>query len=226
MAAGDMLRGDATGDCCDSCDQPRSHDTSRIAWAKLMAREGRSFHSSALGCGGGRFVAYGHAVGGLPKLPAGSLTVAVIGPDASNTSLCVTVGDAAFAVKLMRRCRPGIQPEVEVGTFVAERTSWRGTPRLCGWLDYELAARPGSGRRQRQPPVADARRCPRISHGGDARGAHVAVRHSGIRARPADRGRPPRAGPWPARPTGTVGTSQPAARARTRLIEWKTVAEV
>lgn len=83
MAAGDMLRGDATGDCCDSCDQPRSHDTSRIAWAKLMAREGRSFHSSALGCGGGRFVAYGHAVGGLPKLPAGSLTVAVIGCDAA-----------------------------------------------------------------------------------------------------------------------------------------------
>jgi maltose alpha-D-glucosyltransferase/alpha-amylase len=68
-----------------------------------------------------------------------SPAVAVIGPDASNTSLCVTVGDAAFAVKLMRRCRPGIQPEVEVGSFVAEQTSWRGTPRLYGWLDYEPA---------------------------------------------------------------------------------------
>jgi hypothetical protein len=70
----------------------------------------------------------GHAVGALPKLPAVSPAVAVIGPDASNTSLCVTVGDAAFAVKLMRRCRPGIQPEVEVGAFVAERTSWRPRP--------------------------------------------------------------------------------------------------
>jgi maltokinase len=81
----------------------------------------------------------GHAVGTLPEIPAVSPAVAVIGPDASNTSLCVTVGDAAFAVKLMRRCRPGIQPEVEVGSFVAEQTSWRGTPRLCGWIDYEPA---------------------------------------------------------------------------------------
>lgn len=26
-----------------------------------------------------------------------------------------------------------------MGAFVAEQTSWRGTPRLCGWLDYEPA---------------------------------------------------------------------------------------
>jgi trehalose synthase-fused probable maltokinase len=88
---------------------------------------------------GGRGRVIGHAVGPLPTLPAGSPIVAVIGPDASNTSCRVTVGDAAFAVKLMRRCRAGIQPEVEVGAFLAERTSWRGTPRLCGWLDYAPA---------------------------------------------------------------------------------------
>jgi len=81
----------------------------------------------------------GHAVGPLPKLSAASPTVAIIGPDASNTSCRVTVSAATFAVKLVRRCRPGIQPEVEVGAFVAEQTSWRGTPRLCGWLDYEPA---------------------------------------------------------------------------------------
>lgn len=88
---------------------------------------------------GGRGRVAGRAMGELPRLPAGRPTVAMIGADASNTSCRVTVGDAAFAVKLMRRCRPGIQPEVEVGSFVAERTSWRGTPRLCGWLDYEPA---------------------------------------------------------------------------------------
>ena len=87
--------------------------------------------------GHGRVV--GHAVGPLPQLSAGSPAVTIIGPDASNTSCRVTVGDATFAVKLVRRCRPGIQPEVEVGAFVAEQTSWRGTPRLCGWLDYEPA---------------------------------------------------------------------------------------
>ena len=35
--------GDAAADCCDSCDKPPSHDTSRIAWAKLMARVGEEF---------------------------------------------------------------------------------------------------------------------------------------------------------------------------------------
>jgi hypothetical protein len=35
---GHVARGDALGDCRDSCDKPPSHNTSRIAWAKLMAR--------------------------------------------------------------------------------------------------------------------------------------------------------------------------------------------
>jgi len=37
---------------CDSCDKPRSHDTSRIAWAKLMARVGEEFPFACPGCGG------------------------------------------------------------------------------------------------------------------------------------------------------------------------------
>ncbi|MEI7761565.1 MAG: transposase [Thermoleophilia bacterium] len=44
--------GDATADCCDSCDKPPSHDTSRIAWAKLMARVGEEFPLECPGCGG------------------------------------------------------------------------------------------------------------------------------------------------------------------------------
>ncbi|MFM8792468.1 MAG: hypothetical protein ACKOFX_08330, partial [Solirubrobacterales bacterium] len=43
---------DTTGDCCDSCDKPPSHDTSRIAWAKLMARVGEEFPLECPGCGG------------------------------------------------------------------------------------------------------------------------------------------------------------------------------
>jgi hypothetical protein len=49
---GHAARLDATGDCCDSCDQPRSHNTSRIAWAKLMARVGEEFPFACPGCGG------------------------------------------------------------------------------------------------------------------------------------------------------------------------------
>jgi hypothetical protein len=49
---GHAARGDTTGDCCDSCDKPCSHDTSRIAWAKLMARVGEEFPLECPGCGG------------------------------------------------------------------------------------------------------------------------------------------------------------------------------
>jgi hypothetical protein len=43
---------DAAGDCCDSCDKPRSHDTSRIAWARLMAQVGEEYPLECPGCGG------------------------------------------------------------------------------------------------------------------------------------------------------------------------------
>ena len=40
---GHAADGDANGHGCDSCDKRPSHDTSRIAWAKLMARVGEEF---------------------------------------------------------------------------------------------------------------------------------------------------------------------------------------
>jgi len=45
----------ATGGCCDANhahQKPRSHDTSRIAWAKLMARVGEEFPLECPNCGG------------------------------------------------------------------------------------------------------------------------------------------------------------------------------
>ncbi|RLS79788.1 MAG: hypothetical protein DWI03_00965 [Planctomycetota bacterium] len=46
----------ATGGCCDANpnQKPRSHDTSRIAWAKLMARVGEGFPLECPNGGGGR----------------------------------------------------------------------------------------------------------------------------------------------------------------------------
>jgi hypothetical protein len=41
-----------TGDCSDTNQKPRSHDTSRIAWAKLMARVGEDFPLECPTCGG------------------------------------------------------------------------------------------------------------------------------------------------------------------------------
>jgi len=52
---GDASDDHATGGCCDAnhaTQKPRSHDTSRIAWAKLMARMGEEFPLQCPGCGG------------------------------------------------------------------------------------------------------------------------------------------------------------------------------
>ena len=49
---GHAADGDATCHGCDSCDKLPSHDTSRIAWAKLMARVGEEFPFACPGCGG------------------------------------------------------------------------------------------------------------------------------------------------------------------------------
>ena len=87
---------------------------------------------------GGTFV--GHATGQAtqPAIvgPTSALTVHSIGGDASNTSLVVRSAAASWVIKLFRRCREGIQPEVEIGEFFAVDSPWQDTPRLCGWLEY------------------------------------------------------------------------------------------
>ncbi len=71
-----------------------------------------------------------------PSFSPGTTAVAPLGGDASNTSLLITSGEAQLAVKLFRRCRDGIQPEVEVGEVLSRDTTWKGSPQLLGWLDY------------------------------------------------------------------------------------------
>jgi maltose alpha-D-glucosyltransferase/alpha-amylase len=39
-------------------------------------------------------------------------------------------------LKLFRRQEPGVQPELEIGRFLAERTSFRHAPPLAGSIDY------------------------------------------------------------------------------------------
>ena len=54
VTGGHAAGGRATGGCCDvnPNQKPRSHDTSRIAWAKLMARVGEEFPLECPNCGG------------------------------------------------------------------------------------------------------------------------------------------------------------------------------
>jgi hypothetical protein len=61
----------ATGGCCDANpnQKPRSHDTSRIAWAKLMARVGEEFPLECPNCGGDiRLIAFITAPGPIRKI--------------------------------------------------------------------------------------------------------------------------------------------------------------
>jgi trehalose synthase-fused probable maltokinase len=86
----------------------------------------------------GRFIGHptGRAERAASVAPTGPVTVSVIGGDASNTSLLVRCGSTGWVIKLFRRCRAGIQPEVEIGEFFATASPWQDTPRLCGWLEY------------------------------------------------------------------------------------------
>ncbi len=61
--------GHATGGCCDAHHKPRSHDTSRIAWAKLMARVAEEFPLACPNCGGDiRLIAFIAQPGPIRKI--------------------------------------------------------------------------------------------------------------------------------------------------------------
>jgi maltose alpha-D-glucosyltransferase/alpha-amylase len=82
----------------------------------------------------GTFV--GHLAGGQTPPSTAPDAVLPLGADASNTSCLVRAGADACVIKVLRRCRAGIQPEVEIGTFFADQSPFAATPRLRGWLEY------------------------------------------------------------------------------------------
>jgi len=86
----------------------------------------------------------GHRLAGPPAVWPPDATVTPAGLDASNSSFVVRAVGGGFVVKLFRRCRTGIQPEVEIGEFLAAATGWKGSPRLLGWLEHVAADGAGS----------------------------------------------------------------------------------
>jgi len=66
---GHATGGQPTEGCCDTHAKPRSHDTSRIAWAKLMARAGEEFPLECPACGGDiRLIAFITEPGPIRKI--------------------------------------------------------------------------------------------------------------------------------------------------------------
>jgi hypothetical protein len=69
QAACGAVGGHAVEGCCDTHAKPRSHDTSRIAWAKLMARVGEEFPLECPACGGDiRLIAFITEPGPIRKI--------------------------------------------------------------------------------------------------------------------------------------------------------------
>jgi maltose alpha-D-glucosyltransferase/alpha-amylase len=70
----------------------------------------------------------------LRGLPPDQLTPHFIGADQSNSS--VMFGEHAV-MKLIRRFEPGVNPELEIGRFLTEKSCFKNTPPLLGALEYE-----------------------------------------------------------------------------------------
>jgi maltose alpha-D-glucosyltransferase/alpha-amylase len=101
-------------------------------WLLDVIRTGRVVPGSH-----GTFV--GHPLGDGAAAPAAAIAASPLGADASNTSCLVQTAAGRHVVKLLRRCREGMQPEVEIGEFFARHAAFAATPRLLGWLEYRPA---------------------------------------------------------------------------------------
>ncbi|MGH8934918.1 MAG: maltose alpha-D-glucosyltransferase [Acidimicrobiia bacterium] len=64
-----------------------------------------------------------------------SLHPVVSGTEQSNTS--IVYGDRII-LKLFRRLEPGLNPDLEIGRFLTERTDFSNSPPLAGSLEYEV----------------------------------------------------------------------------------------
>jgi maltose alpha-D-glucosyltransferase/alpha-amylase len=63
---------------------------------------------------------------------AGDLEPALLGAEQSNTSL--RFGDR-LVLKVFRRLEEGINPDLEIGRYLTERTTFRNSPRVAGSLE-------------------------------------------------------------------------------------------
>jgi trehalose synthase-fused probable maltokinase len=63
----------------------------------------------------------------------GPLTPSVINAEQSNSSV---VYEKRLVLKIFRRLEEGVNPDLEIGSFLTGRTSFRNVPPLAGYLEY------------------------------------------------------------------------------------------
>ena len=65
---------------------------------------------------------------------SGDLEPSLLAAAARNT--LIRYGDR-LVLKVFRRLEPGIHPELEIGRFLTEKTAFRHSPRIAGWLEIQ-----------------------------------------------------------------------------------------
>jgi maltose alpha-D-glucosyltransferase / alpha-amylase len=73
------------------------------------------------------------ALQSLWQPPQGSLTPSVMNAEQSNSSV---VYGKRLVLKIFRRLEEGLNPDLEIGSFLTGRTSFRNVPPLAGYLEY------------------------------------------------------------------------------------------
>lgn len=73
------------------------------------------------------------ALGSMWQLSQGRLQSSVINAEQSNSSV---IYEKRLVLKLFRRVEEGLNPDLEIGSFLTEHTSFRNVPALAGHLEY------------------------------------------------------------------------------------------
>ena len=63
----------------------------------------------------------------------GPLTPSLMNAEQSNSSV---VYDKRLVLKIFRRVEPGLNPDLEIGAFLTEKSSFRNVPPLAGYIEY------------------------------------------------------------------------------------------
>ena len=84
------------------------------------------------------------STGALPSLwqpSQGTLTPSVMNAEQSNSSV---VYEKRLVLKIFRRVEEGLNPDLEIGAFLTEKSSFRNVPPLAGYLEYSDDAGPAT----------------------------------------------------------------------------------
>lgn len=73
------------------------------------------------------------ALGSLWRPAEGTLTPSLMNAEQSNSSV---IYDKRLVLKMFRRVEPGLNPDLEIGVFLMEKSSFRNVPPLAGYIEY------------------------------------------------------------------------------------------